>query len=800
MYLVTLVISLVLFFIPAMESINVSTFNCTGIKSSVEYIAQHLCTGNQIIALQETWLLPHDLPLCDSIHPAFCAFATSSVDVGAGVVRGRPHGGLAFLFHRTIEPYVTPVTFGEDRVLGLMFRDEQKSILFLNIYMPTQSNDNFDPYVSLLGRIMAIVHEQDADAVCVVGDFNAKPHTPFFRELERSCSDNGLAVCDVRHLPVSSYTHLNEAHNTTSWLDHVVASENIAHSLNNFKIIYGNSTSNHFPVCFQLTSDLTTINLNNSGTRQNQIKWEFDNENLMQTFYNNLDVEMSNLEYNFCNVNNCNSEICKTSLNIFYEKLCTCITRVGRNVFGTIKNSRARPVPGWNDLVKEHHHLAREAFLAWRIAGSPREGDVALRMRAYRAQFKLALRECRASEDRLRTEAMASKLANHDVKGYWKAVKSLSPMCNKLSNKLDSVVGESEICNLWHNKFKNLFNSVNPNCNHSNLLNMQDQCEFVTVSTVSSLVKKLASGKAVGVDNIPAEIYIHASHRLRTLITIFINACFTHSYMPQIITNTILVPILKNKLKPATESDNYRPIAIATAISKLFELIILSKCEDLLSTTDNQFGFKRSHSTDLCIYSLKEIINYYNSQGSPVFLCYLDIRKAFDRVNHTILFKKLIERSVPIYLVKFIAFWYVNQQIVIRWGNSLSNPFTVKNGIKQGGLLSPYLFNLYVDKLSVNLNACEVGCIVGKAHINHLAYADDMVLIAPSKKALQLLLDICGMYADIHDIIYGTDKSFCMVCWPRHFLFKFFPTFYLQGDILEFVNVYKYLGVMITIG
>ena len=150
------------------------------------------------------------------------------------------------------------------------------------------------------------------------------------------------------------------------------------------------------------------------------------------------------------------------------------------------------------------------------------------------------------------------------------------------------------------------------------------------------------------------------------------NACFRHNYIPQIIIDTILVPIVKNKLKPATDSENYRPIAIATAMSKLFELFILSKNEEFLYTTDNQFGFKKGHSTELCIFALKEIVNYYNCQGSPIFICYLGIKKAFDRVNYSKLFKKLLACSVPHYIVKFIAFWYMNQKIVVRWGNSFS--------------------------------------------------------------------------------------------------------------------------------
>ena len=442
--------------------------------------------------------------------------------------------------------------------------------------------------------------------------------------------------------------------------------------------------------------------------------------------------------------------------------------------------------------------MARDAFLAWRAAGSPRDGDLAVRMRTARAQFKLALRQCRASEERLRTEAMAQQLASHNITGYWKAVRKLSPKSSKLSNKLDNVNGEDEIVKLWREKYFKIYNSVDPRNKHENIFGMHDYPEFVTVQQMSLLVKKLAKNKAIGVDKIPAEIYIYASHRLLTLITIFINACFRHTFIPQKIMDTVMVPLVKNKLKPATDSDNYRPIAIATAISKLFELVILSKCEDLLYTSDNQFGFEKGHSTDLCIFSLKEIINYYNSQGSPIFICYLDIQKAFDRVNFSILFKKLLARSVPVFIVKIIAFWYINQNIMIRWGNSISDPFKVSNGIKQGGLLSPFLFNLYVESLSLKLNACGMGCIIGNILVNHLCYADDMVLLAPSKRGLQRLLDVCGNYALEHDIIYNTDKSYCMISWPKRFLFKFVPSFTLQNDCLKYKSVYKYLGVLIN--
>ena len=64
----------------------------------------------------------------------------------------------------------------------------------------------------------------------------------------------------------------------------------------------------------------------------------------------------------------------------------------------------------------------------------------------------------------------------------------------------------------------------------------------------------------------------------------------------------------------------------------------------------------------------------------------------------------------------------------IRWGGTDSTSFNVSNSIRQGSILSPYLFKIYIDYLSVNLNACRVGCSVGNELINHLMYADDLVI------------------------------------------------------------------------
>ena len=119
----------------------------------------------------------------------------------------------------------------------------------------------------------------------------------------------------------------------------------------------------------------------------------------------------------------------------------------------------------------------------------------------------------------------------------------------------------------------------------------------------------------------------------------------------------------------------------------------------------------------------------------------------------------VIARGTPQYIIRILSFWYANQQMCIRWGGTYSTFFNVSNGVRQGSILSPYLFNIYIDDLSVNLNACRVGCCVGIEIINHLMYADDLVVMAPSVAGLSKLLRICELFGASHDMIFNQKKS-----------------------------------------
>ncbi len=176
-----------------------------------------------------------------------------------------------------------------------------------------------------------------------------------------------------------------------------------------------------------------------------------------------------------------------------------------------------------------------------------------------------------------------------------------------------------------------------------------------------------------------AEHFKHADTILNVYLSLLFTAFISHGHLPDSLMNTILVPLIKNKNGDIGDKNNYRPIALVTAASKILEIAILNIIGIYIYTSHNQFGFKRKHSTDLYIYALKNIVQYYKQHNSPIFTCFLDASKAFDRINFWCLFDKLIARGVPLLLVRLLSYWYNTQYFCIKWGNATSTFFNTSN-------------------------------------------------------------------------------------------------------------------------
>ena len=160
-----------------------------------------------------------------------------------------------------------------------------------------------------------------------------------------------------------------------------------------------------------------------------------------------------------------------------------------------------------------------------------------------------------------------------------------------------------------------------------------------------------------------------------------------------------------------------------------------------------------------------ETIQYYLEKGDhSVCLLLLDASKAFDKVSLEMLFKLLLKRNVCPRITKFLLYMYVNQKCYFKWANELSEPFTVANGVKQGSVISPLLFSIYIDNLFKELKQLGLGCHVGLIFAGAFGYADDVALIASSLYALKIIISVCESYVERYHIIFNPTK-FNLICY-----------------------------------
>ena len=290
---------------------------------------------------------------------------------------------------------------------------------------------------------------------------------------------------------------------------------------------------------------------------------------------------------------------------------------------------------------------------------------------------------------------------------------------------------------------------------------------FLAVNSISeNLVKdiiksKIKPNKADALEDFNSDCLRNAPEVLFKFIALLFQGLAVLGVMPNIMLYCAIIPIVKDPSGSLESSSNYRGIAISSLFLKIWDWVIIMLYGEALSSDELQFGFQRQSSTTLCIWSVIETMNYYKRGGSEVYCCLLDCKKAFDTVEHSKLFKKLYDK-IPIIFVRILLVTYLEQKCFVRWNSEDSDLFSVQNGVRQGAVLSPILFSFYVNDLIGILRASGLGCYIANRFFGIVAYADDMLLLAPKRHVLQKMVDISESYMIDHKINFSPQKTKCL--------------------------------------
>ena len=250
------------------------SYNCRGLPKN-EGSLQLKCDiltllkEQHVICLQETWYCKQENVLLNTVFDGFHGTGEAVIDSSAGIHIGRPHSGVAILWHSTLDSCVTSLNLGCDWMTGVKIIFQNKVICILNVYMPVENSDNEDEFLYRLGYLSSKIDELDTSSFCVLGDFNANisktPTSLFANHLTEYCSNNNLLMSSKIKLPADSFTFISNW-GTTSWLDHDICSHDFHNIITSMQVNYNVSIDDHLPVEF-------IMNINSMPAMENDFSY-----------------------------------------------------------------------------------------------------------------------------------------------------------------------------------------------------------------------------------------------------------------------------------------------------------------------------------------------------------------------------------------------------------------------------------------------------------------------------------------------------------------------------------------------
>ena len=283
----------------------------------------------------------------------------------------------------------------------------------------------------------------------------------------------------------------------------------------------------------------------------------------------------------------------------------------------------------------------------------------------------------------------------------------------------------------------------------------------------------MKANKAPGIDNILNEVLKVGKDFIKRHLKPLFNRILSTGKYPLLWSFRLIVPV--HKKDDPSKGENYRGITLQSSLSKLFPSILNNRLYDYTTKKgnlkDEKGGFRKMNGTldSTCIFILKMLIDKYQNRnqednGICYFLVFVDFSKTSDSVPRNTLFDKLRTAGIKGHFLEVLMSMHSNDMSAFKIDNKITQMFLCHNGVKQGCMLSPTLFNIYLNDLPEMLNIASTTEVMLRERPTHcLLYAHDLVIFARSAKGLQRILNKLESFCEKVDLTVNLDKTQVMI-------------------------------------
>jgi len=460
---------------------------------------------------------------------------------------------------------------------------------------------------------------------------------------------------------------------------------------------------------------------------------------------------------------------------------------------GKRKRSEQREERWRQNMVQWKNELRRRRD---RTRGVERT-EVQIRYREVRGELKRRWRRREVVKSKVNEDL--ERLESRDPRLYWNRLKALVGVRakSKLPRRMkegDGWASEERSMELWVEELGGdeqgepevgIFLS-------RGVTEIKELDQPITPGEIERVLKRVRRGRAAGEDGLFGEMLKYGGDLIILSLERVFNKIFEAGTVPKAWRRGLIVPVFKAGDKERV--GNYRGITLLGVVAKVFAQILHSRLSSFLEGRQllepEQAGFRRGRSTVEHVLSLSELLDKRTRAGSPTYCCFMDIRKAYDTVWREGMWRRLEETGVSQKMMKMLWGWYTGVESCVLVNGRRSKWFPVEQGVRQGCVLSPLLFLVFINGLIREIREEGLGVRVGEVRVCSLFFADDLVLVAEEAGHLQHLMEVAVGYGQRWRFQYNPGKCKVMVYGKGGE-----EKFDVGGVRIERVDRFKYLGV-----